>query len=349
MNVAIKKLPEDPLLLKEIILSLESEKEKLTQKTAFLQEQNKLLLARLFGRSSEKQAKSDPRQLQLNLFDEAESLVDVDTDGDDEDQPSKETINVPSHNRKKRGRKPLPDYLPRVEIIHDLPESERICSIDESILVEIGREITEILDIIPARIRVERHIMIKYGCNHCHKGVKMAPRPLRPIPKALASAAMLAHVVTAKYADGLPLYRQGSILTRAGIDIPRNTLANWMIRAGQIVQPMINLFEDVLLGYDILQADETPVQVLKEDKKPATSKSYMWVRRGGPPDKSVILFDYDPSRGEHVPKTLLAGYKGYLQTDAYAGYLAVGEDPDIILLGCMAHARRYFTDVIKAL
>ena len=349
MNVAMKNLPEDPLLLRKIILSLETEKEKLTQKTEFLQEQNNLLLARLFSRSSEKQSKSDPRQLQLNLFDEAESLADVDTDDNDEDQTSEESVDVPAHSRKKRGRKPLPDYLPRIEIIHDLPESERICSIDESILVEIGREVTEILDIIPARVRVERHVMIKYGCNHCHKGVKMAPRPLRPIPKALASAAMLAHVATAKYADGLPLYRQGSVLTRAGIDIPRNTLANWMIRAGQIVQPMINLFEDVLLGYDILQADETTVQVLKEDKKAATSKSYMWVRRGGPPDKSVILFDYDPSRGEHVPKTLLAGYKGYLQTDAYVGYLAVDEDPDITLLGCFAHARRYFADVVKAL
>ena len=109
MDIAKKKLPEDPLLLKEIILSLETEKEKLTQKTEFLQEQNNLLLARLFGRSSEKQSKSDPRQLQLNLFDEAESLADADTDDDDEDQTSEESVDVPAHSRKKRGRKPLPD------------------------------------------------------------------------------------------------------------------------------------------------------------------------------------------------------------------------------------------------
>jgi hypothetical protein len=173
--------------------------------------------------------------------------------------------------------------------------------------------------------------------------------PPRIIPKVLATAAMLAHVVASKYADGLPLYRQNGILIRAGIDIPRSTLANWTIKSGQSIQPIINLLRDFLLAYGLIQMDETTVQVLKEADRLATSKSYMWVQKGGPPDKPVILFDYDASRAGTVPKELLLGFTGFLQTDGYAGYRSVASNPDIVHVGCFAHARRKFDEAVKAL
>src|SRR5690606_24227310 len=123
-----------------------------------------------------------------------------------------------------------------------------------------------------------------------------------------------------------------SILSRAGVDIPRATLAGWMFKLGDLVLPLINLLRDSLLGYDIVQMDETPVQVLKEDGRKATSKSYMWVQRGGPPDRPVILFDYDPSRSQAVPLRLLEGFSGTLQCDGYDGYNAVAKRQEVQLL-----------------
>jgi hypothetical protein len=144
------------------------------------------------------------------------------------------------------------------------------------------------------------------------------------------------------------LYRQEEILQRIGIDIPRATLANWMIQAGILVQPLINLLRDRLLAYDIIQMDETTVQVLKEPNKTAQSKSYLWLQRGGPPDQPVLLYDYDPGRGAGVPKRLLEGFAGTLQTDGYDGYNAVVAVNHLTHLGCFAHARRKFDEAIKA-
>lgn len=352
-ETTLSEVPEDIISLREMVRSLVSEKQSwekekvfLKQDIMFLREQVNILLAKRYGRSSEKYDDSGHVQLQFSIFDEAEEIESAEPE---DPTPEKEAVPGSTPKRKKRGRRPLPDWLPRVEKIYDLPESERTCDLDGSTLVEIGRESSEQLDIIPAKVQVIRHVHVKYGCPHCRQGIKTAPTPRRPFPKALATAALLAHVVVSKYADGMPLYRQGNILGRAGIDIPRSTLANWMIKAGGLVQPLINLFRDHLLDYGIVQMDETTVQVLKEPNKPATSKSYMWVQRGGPPDKQVLLFDYDASRSGSVPIVLLADYKGYLQTDGYSGYLAVAADPDIIHLGCWAHVRRKFDEAVKAI
>jgi hypothetical protein len=167
-------------------------------------------------------------------------------------------------------------------------------------------------------------------------GVKTASLPPQPLPKTMASPGLLAHIAVAKYQDALPLHRQEHILKRIGIELPRATLAAWMIKLGIWIQPLINLLQDVLFGYDILHMDETTLQVLKELGKAPRSHSYLWVRRGGPPHQPVILFDYDPSRSQAVPLRLLGGYRGYLQVDGYDGYNAVGLRSDIVLVGCMA-------------
>jgi hypothetical protein len=168
--------------------------------------------------------------------------------------------------------------------------------------------------------------------------------PPQPIPKSLASPTLLAHVAVSKYADGLPLYRQETMFRRLGIDLPRASLANWMVKTGELVQPLVNLLREDLLASGFVQCDETRYQVLKEPGKPATSQSYLWVQRS----EDVVLYDYDSSRSAEVPKRLLAGFEGFLQTDGYGGYGAIGQEPGITHVGCWAHARRKFDEALKA-
>lgn len=299
-----------------------------------LQEQLNLALARRYAASSEKISPD-----QYRLFDEAETDVEV--------VPESDEVTVPTHTRKKGGRKKLPESLSRVDVVHELSTAERICPHDGATLAEIGEVTSEQLDIIPAKIQVIRHIRKQYACE-CGQCIRIAALPNQPIPKSMASPGLLAHISVSKYQDALPLYRQETILRRIGVDIPRATLANWMIRSGVLIQPLINLLRDQMLDYDIIQMDETLVQVLKEPDKRAQSKSYIWLQRGGPPGRPVVLYDYDPGRSAQVPKRLLEGFSGYLQTDGYDGYNAVVAANGLVHLGCMAHARRRFNDAVKA-
>ena len=345
MLIQPNQLPDDINALKALVAEqaaqnaeLAHENARISAKVLSLQEQLNLALARRYAASSEKLSPD-----QIYLFDEAEADALPDTDDEAEVD---ETVEVPAHTRKKRGRKPLPDSLPRVEVIHEIPEEQRHCPHDGQVLAEINQVVSEQLDIIPAQIRVIRHIRKQYACS-CGQCIQTAPLPGQPIPKSMASPGLLAHIAVSKYQDALPLYRQEQILQRIGVTIPRATLANWMIRTGQLVQPLINLLRDRLLAYDIVQMDETTVQVLKEPGKTAQSKSYLWLQRGGPPDESVILFDYDPSRSQTVPKNLLEGFAGYLQADGYSGYNGVVAEGGLVHVGCMAHARRKFSDAVK--
>jgi len=354
MNETTKTLPEDAESLQRGVVDLIREKDALiavrdetiahlTLRVERLQEQLNLAIARRYGARSEKGPSP-----QLGLFDEAEAEAAQEALAVEE-PPTVETV-VAGHIRKARGyRKPLPAALPRVDIIHELPEDERLTP-DGRPLVVIGEEVSEQLDIVPATIRVLRHVRLKYGVRKDDKsGMKSAPLPPQPLPKTMASPGLLAHIVVSKYQDALPLYRQEQILTRIGVDLPRATLARWMVQVGtELIQPVINLLRDQLLAYDILQMDETPVQVLKEPGKTAESKSYLWVQRGGPPEAPIILFDYDPSRSQEVPLRLLAGFQGLLQTDGYAAYGAVVRAQGLIHAGCLAHGRRKFDEVIKS-
>ena len=344
MSSVPDQLPDDVDALKELVRDqavrneqLAIENQQYQSQVIVLQEQLNIALAKRFASRSE-QLSPD----QIRLFDEAESTADKTVEMDAE-----ESVTVSSHRRKTGVRKPLPERLERIDIIHDLPESERRCEHDGRTLKEINDVISEQLDIVPARIQVLRHIRKQYACD-CGQCIKTAPLPAQPIPKSMASPGLLAHVTVSKYQDGLPLYRQETILKRIGIELPRATLANWMIKAGTLVQPLINLIRDRLLDYDIIQMDETPVQVLNEAGRRAQTKSYLWVQRGGPPDGRVILYDYDPSRGGAVPERLLADYAGYLQTDGYDGYNAAVAANAIVALGCMAHSRRRFDEAVKA-
>jgi transposase len=318
--------------------------------SALLRERLRLYLQQRFGPSSE-QSSAD----QLRLFNEAEcgASKGVDEESGTFDAESDDTGTSPSAGTdqqvpRKRGRRPLPSWLERRDVIHDLPEDAKVCPHDGTALRRIGEETNEQLEYIPASLRVIRNIRPKYACPCCEDGVYIAPLPPQPIPKSMASPSLLAQIAVAKYCDALPLYRQAAIWERVEVDLSRTTMANWMIAVGQRVQPVINLLNDDLLAYDIACGDETRCQVLKEDGKTAQSQSYFWGRMGGPKERPIILFDYDPSRSSEIPKRLFEGFEGYLQVDGYAGYNSVAENPKIIRVGCLAHLRRKFEEARKA-
>jgi transposase len=336
------ELPDDREALRELA---HRQQEQLDEKSSLidaqaqelrtLREYIRLLKHVRFGRKSEQSTEA-----QIALFNEAENTAEE--TGEEEDA----SIHVEAHTRRKRGRKPIPEWIPRVEILHDLADEEKVCSEDGTALERIGEEVSEQLEFIPARFRVLRHVRPKYACPTCRTGIHTAPLPPQPIPKSLASPTLLAHVAVSKYADGLPLYRQEGMFRRLGIDLPRASLANWMVKTGVLVQPLVNLLREDLLASGFVQCDETRYQVLKEPGKPATSQSYVWVQLA--PEAGVVLYDYDASRSAEVPKQLLAGFQGFLQTDGYGGYGAIGREPGITHVGCWAHARRRFDEALKA-
>lgn len=312
------------------------------QRITLLEEFVRLHKLKTFTASSEKSVD------QHEMFNEAElSVVAEDVLAEQEAEREAQANTTADKPKKKAGRKPLPDSLPRIRVEHAVPDADNTCDCGCQ-RVEIGEVTSEQLDIIPAKVQVIVNVRKKYACKHCETGVVTAPLPEQPIPKSNASPGLLAHVATAKYQDGLPLHRQEAVLNRSGIEIPRNTLASWMIKSGELAQPLINLLEDKLLAYPVMHCDETILQVLKEPDKQACQKSYMWVRVGGPPAQPIRLFHYADSRRGEVASALLADYRGYLQTDDYAGYNSACSENKITQLGCWAHARRKFIDAQKA-
>ncbi|MGH8436322.1 MAG: IS66 family transposase [Pseudomonas sp.] len=331
-----KDLPDDPVLLKQLLEQRLSERESDKGKIVHLEEENALLRQRLFGRKSEQTA--DPATPQMALFNEAESVAES------VDETVEEEVVAPTKRRGKR--KPLPADLPRIEVVHELPEHELTCACG-CLKHSIGEEISEQLEIVPMQIRVIRHVRKVYACKGCESAPVTADKPAQLLEKSLASPSVLAMLLTTKYADGIPLYRFEKMLSRHGVDIPRQTLARWVIQSGEQLQPLLNLMRDKLLDYPVLHVDETRLQVLHEPGRDPSAQSWMWVQSGGPPDKPVILFDYSASRAQEVPLRLLDGYRGYLMTDDYAGYNAVAARDGIERLACWAHARRKFVEAQK--
>ena len=341
MVLDIENLPEDGLISKQQLLSIVTQ---FDEKLKYLEEQNRLLRQALFGRKSEKPIVED--RYQMPLFD---TPLEEQVSGPDDE---KEQITVTSHSRKKRGRKPLPENLPRVDVIHDLDEAERMCPCGHQ-MSRIGQDQCEKLDYIPAKLQVLRHIRYKYACKHCEgvdsdgPTVKIAPGPIQLIPKSNATAGLLAHIFVSKFADALPLYRQQKMFARLGLDLSRSTMANWGIEVAERCRPLMDLFEKEIRGGPLINVDETTLQVLKEPGRRNTSKSYMWLFRGGVPHKPAVVYRYDPSRSGQVAESFIGDYQGYVQSDAFSGYNRLERKPGIRLLGCWAHARRKFVDVAK--
>ena len=326
----------------QTILAKNTVIDSLKDRVAALEEYLRLERARSYGRSSEKHPG------QGHLFDEVEQANDQDDseDAQSDDEPNAEASKKKTGNG---GRKPLSPSIPREQIRLTLSDEAKEGAINTFFSV-----VKEELDIVPAKVRVieylqEKAVFITTDDNNTSKRtIVTAPQPKHPLAGSIGSIGLLAYIIVAKYCDGLPLYRLENILQRYGGSITRTTMANWMMRLSDELQPLINLMREHQLSHQYIQADETRIQVLKEPDKAITSDKYMWITLGGPPRQPAILFEYDPSRSKEVPLRLLDGFKGYLQTDGYAGYHAACTENDIIHLGCMDHLRRKFMDAKKA-
>jgi transposase len=335
----ISPLEQEILLLRQELAAKNTSLQEKNHHIKILEEYILSLKQKQFGSSSEKLSPA-----QTELFNEADSdAVEIETDN----TASINTIEIPAHTRSTKRRVSIPADIPRVDIIHDLPDDQKICPHDGTALKRIGSEIHDQLDIIPAKVQALHHIRYKYACPCCEKYLITAAKPAQPIEKSIASPGLLAYIATQKHVDALPLYRQVEIFKRIGVEMDRGTLANWMVKCGQLIQPLINLIHEKILEQHFLHVDETVVQVLSEPNRAAQSNSYMWVLRSTLPTASAVLFRYEPTRSGDVAQELLRDFTGALMVDGYEGYNATCIKNGITRLGCWAHARRKFIEAQK--
>lgn len=332
-------------LSEEEILRLHDRLRCLEKENHLLLEKVRLLLAQRYGRKAERWPERDNPQLSLFNEAEGETVKPVAAEA--------KIIEIGPHRRVKSGRKPLPDSLPRVTIVHDVPEEQKHCGCGAA-KSQIGEEVSEQLDVVPARVQVLRHVRPKYACRQC-EGVEdngptvvIAPPPTQLIPKSYASAGLLASILIAKFADAQPFYRQEGIFRRLGVELNRTTMCNWAVQAGEACAGLLDLLGKEVRSGPLINIDETTVQVLKETGRSPTSKSYMWVFRGGDPKRPALMFRYHPGRHGSVAEEYLGDYQGYVQTDGYGGYNFLDSRQGIVHLGCWAHARRKFVEALKA-
>lgn len=263
------------------------------------------------------------------------SLFSEDSDKTGQVATPKETITYTREKQKHPGRSSLPEHLPVREVILE-PEE------DVSALKKIGQEVSETLEYTPASLVKRRTIRPKYARKD-QQGVVIAPIPPRPIEKSIAEACLLAYILVSKYIDHLPFYRQIQRFKREfGWEPASSTLSDWMASCCQLLEPLYNTLKQKILEDGYIQADESPIKVLDNDKKGSTHQGYQWVYHD--PLQKLVLFNYRKGRGQHGPKELLDGYKGYVQCDGYSVYDKIGVDPDITMAGCLVHARRKFVD-----
>lgn len=260
-----------------------------------------------------------------------------------EEEPEPTTAETITYTRNKKtvGRKIDTSKLPREVVLHDLSEEEKCCKSCGKQLEKFGEDRSEQIEYIPEQIKVIEHVCSKYTCRCCET-VVMAPKPEMPIAKSMATPSLITEVIVKKYEHHLPWYRQSKIFAQNGIDIPANTICNWFMQAGEVLLPIEEALKAQLSHTKILQADETPVKVLEKD-----IKGYMWAYHSLEPKNKFIIFEYNDSRSGKVASDALVNYKGILQTDGYGGYNQLRLKPDVINIGCWAHCRRNFADVIK--
>lgn len=285
--------------------------------------------------------------LQQQLFGKKSEVGDiVDPNEDLTNNTPQTTINVAAHKRKKSdskkkvGRKIDLSLLLRHKIYHQLPLVQQICSCCNGPLIKIGEDIAEQLEIVPLMLYVAEHIRDKYTCRACKK-IIMAPKPMAPLPKALAGGSLLTEVIINKYQYHLPLYRQSKIFASHQAIIPDNTMGNWVMGSGkQLMALLLWPFWQALLAEQYLQVDETPIKLVELDKK-----GYVWTYFA--PLLKLIIFEVSNTRSGAIAEARLKSFKGLLQTDGYSGYDNLRKRKDITGFGCLSHARRKFKAVLK--
>ena len=347
-DTALLELPDDPVLLKRLLVERNRTIAQRDESIQFLSQDNQLLRHRLaallrssYGPRSEH---FDPRQLLLfGLL--VPRIESVGIESPASDSPRK------SAHRHKHGRQKLPDHLPRLPINHDLDESEKTCPCCGEQRQRIGQEKSEQLEHLPCNFVVLEHIRHKYACPHCNSGtcdkcdgnahVDLADKPRQPIEKGLAGPGLLAYVVTSKLADHLPLYRLEQIFARQQVRISRSTMCGWIAAAAKIIEPLHRVMCDRVRQSDVIHTDDTVVPVQQSGH---CRQGRLWTYVGDA-DHPYIVYDFTPTRSGQGPLAWLGAWKGFLQADAYAGYDKLYTRGDVIEVACWAHARRKFFDV----
>jgi transposase len=321
----------------------------LTAKVEWLMEQFRLAQHRRFGASSEKSMPDGFAQ--MNLFNESEVASDVLV-------PEPEPVEIEKHFRKRKNMvnaDELPANLPIETIEHELPAESQFCPECEGHLHVMGKEtLRRELKLIPAKAVIVEHIRKVYACRDCEKdeyGVPIVKAAVsNPVIKGgFASPEAIAHIATQKFVMAVPLYRQEQEWNRLGVELSRQTMSNWLIKATFLWLELIyDVLAELLCMRNVLHADETSLQVLHEPGKPAKSKSVMWLyRTSGDTNNPIVLYEYRPDRKAEHAKLFLKNFSGYLHTDGYDGYHDLSDN--IKVVGCFAHARRKFDEAIKGL
>ena len=299
-----------------------------------------------FGQSSEQRSYVLGKD-QISLFNEAEEAQEHKAE-----EPNPDTILVAPHERKKkRSQAEMLNHLPEEEVLLEIPEEQLVCGKCGGKMKPIGKKfLRHEMQIVPKQAKLLAYYAVTYACDSCEKDTGFAHiisvKPPVPLMKhSLASPSTVAHIMTQKYVDGLPLARQEKIWARDGISLSRATMANWVIQCSQTwLKPLYKHMKQELLTHSVIHADETMVQVLKEEGKPATSESRMWLYASAALLKhQVRIFEYQPDRSGKRPESFLKGFKGSLVTDGYAGYNLV---QNVIHCGCWAHARRKWREAM---
>jgi transposase len=343
---------EQAQAFKEENRKLKAENERLTERAVLLEEEVRWLKAQFFGRSSQQDAAAKNPDQGL-LFNEAEVLAAI---AAADAALAERTKQIPAHERRHTGgRKAIPEHFPRIEIEHDLPEHEKLCTrcATPHPLTRIGAETRECYRYEPPKVSVERHVRPTYVCEERHDAPITAPAPPVILPKSMASPSLLAYLITAKFVDGLPLFRIARQIERLGIELSPGTVGTWVNAiGGEKIVPLINLMNEELFVARFIQMDETPLQVLRSDKA-VGSDHYIVVRAAGcaagatgPPGRRVILYDYLPSRTTEGLKKLLIGadgpYRGKLLTDGLERYDDIAAAFNLEHFGCLQHCRGYY-------
>ncbi|MBZ0153326.1 MAG: IS66 family transposase [Planctomycetes bacterium] len=315
------------------VSTLSTSNASLTSNNAALAHKVEMLLHQLYGKKAERRKGDHPELPFPGDEPEPPPPPHVDEAADDE----YETV---TFTRKKRGATRISKDLPRETIVLEVPEAERKCPCCGDTMQEIGREVSERIDFVPAVTKVIETVRPKYACKkHEECGVRTASLPAQPVAKGMATAGLIAHVLVAKYKDHLPLYRQSCIFARHGAEIPESTLGDWVRDAVDLLAPVVCTMRTSVLESAVVQSDDTPVLVLDPGHPEGRKRGFLWAYVG---DRDEVVFDFTPGRGRDGPKRFLGDFGGILQADAYSGYDHLYVNGRIREAGCMAHGRRGF-------
>jgi transposase len=309
-----------------------------------LREQVRYLLHKLYGRKSEK---VHPEQLALAFAErDLELLLPEPPPHSDEAPDDESPREKPKKRSRRNGRVPLPEHLPRERVEHHPDAEDLVCPCCRGQKERIGEEITEELEFVPASFLVKEHVRVKYACRSCEEGVVIADPPALPIVKGRPGPGLLAHVVTSKYGDHLPLHRQSGIYRRHGVEIHRSTLCDWVRDTSELLRPIAEAMKRRILETGYVNTDDTPVKVHMGKGGPGrTKQGRLWVYLS--PELREAVYDFTPTRAAEGPQSFLAGFRGYLQADAYGGYDGLFASGEVTEVGCLAHARRKFYDALE--